>query len=1140
MSKINFTNASTQTINNHKEILEKKGLIGLGRAVSSKSKNASLLALGIISAISIIFAPIAIPLICLYYKNIGKQVVNDERFATIRNQCLFQPSKGELDYFKRLKIFKKDRHIEETDSNIAKINTAHKNYKLAKALTSTDAPLKKYLDNSKISNKDYLKLLDLATSINCPGTKVIKDSSFEQIARFNEIIENNLELDSDATYTFISIITDQGKNFTTISDQEIAEFKTILEAYKTLNDKNLPDILESSTQLLSYVMKIYNAGNPELAKSFAKSFSEHSYMSESVISNPMQFEENFKELILDNSKSLITKEEISEAINAFCKLYNRPENLDKALEENFGKDNVEMVKESLKEKATEVIDGAVDFNHHEMNQSYPEKIMNLVDNISKNLGLSPIVIENYLLQDEITPEIFEKKMQSLKDLSAFAKEKMTLNSDIRNEFTQELFALLGNDLFANFPSSDYKSGLKYFADYASRTCEKMNYSPEDVARGIVRVIKNRGKSKGIDHKAAFDHVAHACDNMSILYPDRRKAIIHELNNEIFVTTYSKNHSEDEIEAIIGDLSKHLKLEETLVRKVITEPGQNILPQEKVQLLIKLSVANEMLINNKSKRVSVVGKFLLAFDPQKIIKITSNNESLEQLRQIVDYSLEKENRKVYPLDVIVKGLSNTLEILSNERGMNENKALEHLYNAAKSRIDFTEDERVKRLLQKEMLKLEVLNQTQETDRESINFAFMLLEPFRSEKTPPQNESLEFISNAVKYCLSLKKEGLSEISIARAFCSNSMIKSYFKIKALDKKSNPKLTEIAKKAIKSEAANLDNESNNVAMGNEKKYFPILVNFLPFIVRELTPKDNKSVNKIVNEELEKIESNFNESETLQLELKEALKNFKIVNSTFTYPIEILKPVIESLFETPKNDIKYAREAILNIESSNASKIEIDEVLNQTQATPFTKNILLLVLEQLSSVHDKHLEIEALKKTKMGVNIVVEGEDAPISEVPNVVHINMIEEILLKLFDEIPDDKSFDVKVLRNLPGMLTGWYGRLTNFIARKKIKSVLKSILKEQNLPQNHVKFINNNIDGIIKIGLKIAPDLLKKHDLPMYLKKINDIKKLVYSKGELNRKELSLSLLDLASSLQTDAKDYQPLLIDFILEVQKHLQ
>jgi len=1133
MNSSEINNAIPVTIQKHKDILEKRGLLGLGYSVTSAKENAKYISLAVLSIISIIFIPIAIPLICLHYKKIGAKVLEDDRINSIRNKCLFQPSAGELNYFKRLEIFKKNEHFDDTDENILKIQNAHRNYELANALTTDDNFLNKYLKTSNLSATDHQSLTTNANKIKSSSITLEIDDSFEKLAKLNEVISAIPDFDEKSTTDFLNIITDQGKDAVNLTDSKLDQFEIISETYSTLKTAGFEQALESSTHLLSYILRLYEVGKPEIAKKLVKTFNEHSYIRNTIIQTPLKFHEFFNSEIFNRIETLDSEENINTAILNFRAAFNRPEENRKIMEEQYGKDNVAIFEEVYREQAPEIIDGAINLEDHVSSKPYIEQIRESILNIASNLELDFKTVEIHLITEDLTPEIFDKKMKQLRTLSAFAKKEMHHNNEARKEFALEFLALLGNDLFENFKFENYRTGLKDISNYAEKMVMDKKYPPKDVAYGISRVIKNRISCEGIDHKSSFSHIAHACDTFAIFDRSRRESIRHEIDDEVFVIIYSKNHSAETIEQKISDLSKYLKLPSLLVEKTLKGSVNGILPQDKINNLIKLSVTKKTLINDKKNRVIATSEFLLAFDAKQIIEFSSNNESLEKMRALIDYSVEIHSKKVYPLSVIIKGLHNTFDILSKDEGMNAQKSLKYVFEAAKSRIDNQQDETVKKILQKEMLKFEVTSRLNLKDRDSINFAVMLLDSFTVKKTLPKKSSLKFIAEAIQFCMDLKVNNkASDSSIASAFFSENTICNLFDISKLDKQTNPQFSQISKDSIEKNATKKDEAFNKIEMTDEEKYFPILFKLLPLVVEEVIPNVNKKLAADIHKELEKIMTSFNESPALQNELKVSVKNAKVVNSTFSYPDVFLNGIIDSVYKLAESDIKDSIQTINALEDDITDFISIENSLIEAKTTQVTKNIMPIAIELFSNIHEIYNQIQEIKNQGLEPRIVLEGSNVPVSEKPNVVIVSLKEKLLLDFFEELPRDDSFNIKILENIPNLLNGAFGGITNFIAKKKAKKLIISLLKEQGLPANHVKFINDNLDSLITLGLKLVPVLLTKHDVPGYVNKLNAIKNIVSQKGDLNIKDLSLELLNFSLDIHGDALTYKPLILNFI--------
>jgi hypothetical protein len=1153
MTKTNTTHSpvkpiSLDTIHRHQAILKKRGIKALGREASGTAINTSITAIKVISYLTVIFAIPVYLLTSLYYKTVGRRVIEQDNIAMIRNNHLFNMTTEEKDFLKKSNLLVRGKFLDDTQKTFGTIHEAHHVYDLAKEFSSkkSSSPLVAYLKRSQISGKGQSQIKQLSDKItkNQYNYQKIPDW-FKNISTVNATLKRltSTEEDKNTAYELLDLLSNCGKDLLAFDIKKIEQFELCANTYlQIINQGSDPTKAKlATTLLLPLILQLYNSDARDVAKAFANAFVEHSYLRDEIADNQYEFIIKFNEDIKNHLSELKSEEDIQQAIKAFQSHFNHPEHLDLDLAEHFGEDNAQLVKGILLQQDPSVASGAKAFNQSKLAEKpFHEQIRVLVPEIAKEVGLSDAVVKKVLITEDLTRETFVIKKNVLVDL----KKRFIEIEDL--ELIQECFINSSEGFLANLNDNDYISDWKKAIAYANRHFSRPEYSPSSIAKAYGTVIESLTEKNHGNHKTAIEHLGHACDTYAFMNRDRREEIRIELDTELTLFTLQEKLKLVDAKQVANTVAEHYGIDKRIIQSYLHSPIEDDFVQQ-LRTLKKLSDCLPEL-QKTIKTPSLLNTFIRAYGPDKFTRDITSAATSSKLTRILSHGNDMSKKGVYQSNVIAKALEQTLTGLEVDSRMTSEEAIEALYQAATSFKDNERDEMVKVRLQENLLQIEILKRVKlhaktenyEITADTKSLVLQLLENFIVHKDLPKSKSIDYITTAVMSTLDLHFNGeATDAAIALSFASNGLLKS--ELSALDKIGNPPFTQSAQKVVKDEALKLNRMEESLTIDQEKLLFPLFFQLLPGFCKEIIPEERKDLQKEVQSKLNSIQKSFDKSEILKLELKKAYSHIGLVYTWLNLGPDMLSPFIETAMNIVISELQKAQQSIRELDDEQVNSQTLEEVLSTNKSTVAMKTFLPLAAEALTSLHEKHSEILAIKKNKVTPIIVTEGseEEQELNDYTNVVVLTPLEATLMEIFTKIPDSKSNRIKLINKAPGFLNA-SGVIGNWLARKIGKTLINKQLNESlGIDAHHVKFMKSNIENLISITLTLLPYLMKRHNINGHLQKIRAIKSITLSEGEIDQKELNLKLLEFLENIVNDLKAYQPIIIRSIAHIHQNI-
>lgn len=1137
-----------EAIEHHRKLVKNKSLKALGESATNTALKTSITAIRLFSYLTVIFAIPVHFLASLYYKSVGRKVINEDNIALIRNKCLFIPTAKESDFLQKSKLLRRGEYLNETQETFNAISEAHQVYDFARAYScsKTSSSLESYLKQSQISKKDIIAIRQLADKIsNNKYTYQKIPSWFKSISSINKTLNivASSEEDRGAVYELLHLITNCGKDLIKLDSKKADQFSMIANVYREIrNQGSEPEKAKPATLLLlPLVIHLYNQNREDVAKAFTDSFIDHSYLRNEIDENPDEFIIQFNKHVKNCLEELNTPEAVEKAMIDFQNEFNHPEQLDEDLVNHFGEGNAALVKDMLKRVDPRVVAGAKAFKQSKLaEQPFTEQIRLLIPDIMEDVGLSKAVVTKVLITDDLSAETFVDKKNLLKKLKPLFEK--TGNLDL----IQECFVLLDDGFLENIDNSDYWSDWNKAMAYAKRKFLDNGTSCKAVAKAYSSVVRSLTKKNEGSHLLAIEHLGHACDSYAFINRDRREAIRNEIGTELALYTLQEKLKLVSADEVAQTVANHYGLELIIIKAYLHSPVE----EDFVDQLRTLKTLSDKLpsLNKSLKNTQLVNTFIKTYGPDLFTCFLADSNQSTKLAKVLAFGNELSKKGIYSSKVVAKALEQTLSTLTNEKSMSSEEALEALYQAAKSIIDNDKDEEVKCLLQEKLLHIETVKRAKAyatsndhtVSADTKKLIRQLLESFVVHKELPKKTTVDYITGAINHTLELHfNEEATDIAIALSFASCSQLKS--ELSELDKLGRPTLSESTLEIIKENAIARDRMEDTISIDQEKLLFPLLIELLPGLCKSFIPEERKDLHRELESKLGRIRQRFDRSKTFKLELEEAYKHVGLVYTWLNLGPTMLSPFISTALNLVIKELQKAQEGLRQLNSDRVDSEVIAEMLATGESTTAMKTFLPLAAEAMTGLHTKHNEILEIKSRDIEPLIVTEGSDEEqrIDDYTNVVVLKPFEAVLMDLFEKIPDSQSNLVKLIDKAPHLLQA-SGGLGSWFTRKIGSKLIKKQLNENlGMNEHHIKFLKDNIEDLLGIAVTLAPYIMKRHNIKDYLSKVHALKSMTISEEPLDQKELHLALLELLETIVTDLKEYKPTIIESIGHIHKNI-
>lgn len=1145
---------SLAKIAQHRAIVEKRGLHAMGKALTPQAKRITLILLQFFACFTVVGIVIALPLYFLHYKKVAMNRIESDNILLIRERCLFNPSKGEIQSLNRQHLMKSGKFINDTADMIQLIKENHKRYSLAESvkLEGNKLPLCKYLIDGN-SSKDVAVALKNSAKNFLSGSRSLPELSPEQFTAMSEVFEvcekvrmagGNLV----SLFTFLDVIADEGKEISNITHEHLALFKDASDIYLALRQQEADNPAEMTLQVIPSLMKLHRSPGAEAAHQFAMRFAEHTYLRRALVENAAEFDLRLQTYLGDAHFN--TTDEILEALDKFQKPFNNVKALENDLTEQFGKSNMGLLIKYLEMHEPLVGCGGRAYRYSQLaGQPFNEIVRTISPFIANSYGLSAQHTTRVLDADTVDPQVFDGRMKTLRRLQKFADELVDQNVEKRPLVKKFLELLNDHLIMEGEGGAAYRKNLSLLVEHGFSILKSSGYTPESIATGFYETLKQLAEGDSHDHPNAVKDLSDIC-GFTIFNREKVQQLQATLTLEVDTAAVAENSTPEGLEEHLPKLSKYLGIHIGIIPPLFAGINPETL-RLKMRELHNLAAIYKNLCDNE-KKCEMGLHFMLTLGFERVMELHHLPTTRALMKKIFDYGCSLNKEGPYSEKDIAYALDKAIREQSELHEQTYSEAAEAVCRAAGAIKENEETLQIKQKIQHFLLRSHVQTTAEQyfAQRNRLynapakRFVTMIGERFIPDERLPTKATLLYVNKVVEHAMKLYLAGgVDPLSIVMALDGTREVRTIFFFKELNALASPKFSHRLKEVIRHSLRNHHEIHQAIQFDTEKMIFPLVFKLLPLILRRIVPPQRPDLLEKINAPLHRIERQFMNNRQLNVELKDGLR---ILN--FTQPIMQTSPaMVEPLFATAIEFMQREVTAAINlVRQMNQPTVTVENIRGEfekkNEVSSLMSKLIPNLIEELVDLNVKNRRINTLIRRGRTPLIITKGskEETMIANRENAVIVTPLQEILMNILKKLPDNIDDVVKWIDKAPSLINGggplgrwFFNKIGTNLANKYIRDNLQ-------LQPLHVDYLEKSTKDIVSIVLQLIPLLNHNHDVKKYFTKIRRIQTLVIKNLEVDVKALTLEVLGLVKLLIGDVEPYKPTIIGCLRDILRTAQ